>query len=648
MSVWQSHTSEDGRVYYYNTRTSESSWEKPEELLTPLERALAASKWKEYTAEGGSKYWYHEDTQESVWEIPDEIRDIIAANPDLEGDAPNEASSTTTSAAPTSTQHASYENTRDAFKYTSKSIIAPGKLPDYESPEDAVNAFKDMLRERKIDGEQHTWPSAMKLLIQDPRYWAIPMPLERKRVFDEYSKEARAERAKKRHQAREEQLKAMTMALAQYSNIKYYTRWRTVKDSILSEDPVFRSVVEGGDENDVKLCHYAFNLYRQKLREAYEANQARERKAAITKLGTLLNTLDISATSAQWLDTFNLLKNTPKFADDPRLSAMPRRDILIAYEEYIRTEEKRQNEQVQKIKKLQRRKERKVREEFAALLQELHQQGQIKASTKWMNIRQVFENDKRYIEICGQPGSTPLELFWDIVEEEGRKLKLQREQVIDLITAKRFTVDDNTPFDSFAQFVRTTMAETHKDAAAADSISQSNLETIFVDIKLSEARKREEDRQADKRRIQRAQDNLRGVISDLEDPRVGLNDKWEDVKPRISHTEEYARLEKEDLRREAFDKFIRRLQEWEKDRERRRKMAGPGPGPGRLPDSLPPPHMGVPGQLGPGIPPPGGAPIPAGGAPGRYQLPRGYPPVPPPPQPYYRGGYDPHQPFLKY
>ncbi len=32
---WTEHTAPDGRKYYYNSRTKQSSWEKPAELMKP-------------------------------------------------------------------------------------------------------------------------------------------------------------------------------------------------------------------------------------------------------------------------------------------------------------------------------------------------------------------------------------------------------------------------------------------------------------------------------------------------------------------------------------------------------------------------------------------------------------------------------------
>jgi len=36
-SVWTEHKSLDGKTYYYNTETKQSTWEKPDELKSPAE-----------------------------------------------------------------------------------------------------------------------------------------------------------------------------------------------------------------------------------------------------------------------------------------------------------------------------------------------------------------------------------------------------------------------------------------------------------------------------------------------------------------------------------------------------------------------------------------------------------------------------------
>lgn len=73
-SDWQEHTSADGRRYYYNKRTKQSSWEKPPDLMTPIEKADASTVWKEYTSAEGRKYYFNKITKESKWTIPEELK----------------------------------------------------------------------------------------------------------------------------------------------------------------------------------------------------------------------------------------------------------------------------------------------------------------------------------------------------------------------------------------------------------------------------------------------------------------------------------------------------------------------------------------------------------------------------------------------
>ncbi|XP_030488626.2 pre-mRNA-processing protein 40A isoform X1 [Cannabis sativa] len=78
-SEWLEHTSPDGRKYYYNRRTKLSSWEKPVDLMTPIERADASTNWKEFTSPDGKKlvhswYYYNKVTKESKWVMPEELK----------------------------------------------------------------------------------------------------------------------------------------------------------------------------------------------------------------------------------------------------------------------------------------------------------------------------------------------------------------------------------------------------------------------------------------------------------------------------------------------------------------------------------------------------------------------------------------------
>ncbi|PIO69515.1 WW domain protein, partial [Teladorsagia circumcincta] len=80
---WTKHETADGRVYYYNKVTKESSWNKPDELKTPQERQAIVLKrstptatsangiWKEYKTSEGRAYYYNTITKETTWTKPE-------------------------------------------------------------------------------------------------------------------------------------------------------------------------------------------------------------------------------------------------------------------------------------------------------------------------------------------------------------------------------------------------------------------------------------------------------------------------------------------------------------------------------------------------------------------------------------------------
>ncbi|KAM6268716.1 pre-mRNA-processing factor 40 homolog A isoform 1-T1 [Porphyrio hochstetteri] len=97
-STWTEHKSPDGRTYYYNTETKQSTWEKPDDLKTPAEQLLSKCPWKEYKSDSGKPYYYNSQTKESRWAKPKELEDLEAMIKAEENSTKPEESTTTTSA----------------------------------------------------------------------------------------------------------------------------------------------------------------------------------------------------------------------------------------------------------------------------------------------------------------------------------------------------------------------------------------------------------------------------------------------------------------------------------------------------------------------------------------------------------------------
>ena len=72
-------------------------------------------------------------------------------------------------------------------------------------------------------------------------------------------------------------------------------------------------------------------------------------------------------------------------------------------------------------------------------MQELVKDGIIIEGTKWKEIFPLFKDDERFLNMLGQPGSTPLELFWDVLEQLDTDFRLKRDYVLDVLEVYIFS-----------------------------------------------------------------------------------------------------------------------------------------------------------------------------------------------------------------
>ncbi|XP_053163390.1 WW domain-binding protein 4 isoform X3 [Hemicordylus capensis] len=68
---WVHGFSPEGYIYYYNTLSGESQWEKPEEFQDNPQESQMAAQWIEGESEDGRTYYYNTKTGVSTWERPD-------------------------------------------------------------------------------------------------------------------------------------------------------------------------------------------------------------------------------------------------------------------------------------------------------------------------------------------------------------------------------------------------------------------------------------------------------------------------------------------------------------------------------------------------------------------------------------------------
>lgn len=430
--------------------------------------------------------------------------------------------------------------------------------PEYQTFEEAESAFIKLLRKSNVQPDW-TWDQTMRATIKDPQYRALKDPKDRKAAFEKYAVEVRMQ---EKDRAKERLAKLRTdfgTMLKSHPEIKHYTRWKTARP-IIEGETIFRST------NDDTERRQLFEEYIIELRKSNIEREAVTRKSAMDELVGLLKSLDLEPYT-RWSEAQEVIESNETFKADDKFKTLSKSDILTAFENHIKSLERTFNDERQREKNSKQRRERQNRDRYLDLLEELKSTGKIKAGAKWMDVLPEVKEDPRYVAMLGQTGSTPLDLFWDMVEEEERTVRPIRNDVYDVLEDKRYEINPNTTLQEFLEVMST-------DRRTAPVASET-LELIFNRLLEKVIRRNEDDRHASERQQRRLIDGLRSKIKHLDKPPVTSSTTWESIRPHISHFEEFKALENDELRRQAFDKVLRRLKEKEDDMENDRRSGKP-------------------------------------------------------------------------
>lgn len=283
----------------------------------------------------------------------------------------------------------------------------------------------------------------MKATIKEPHYRALKDPKDRKAAFEKYAVEVRQQ---EREKAKERLAKLRTdfgTMLRSHPEIKHYSRWRTVRP-IIERETIFRST----DSEDERK--QLFEEYIVELKKTHVENEASQRKYAMSEIINVLRSLDLEPYT-RWSEAQALIQSDERVQNDESFRTLSKSDVLTAFENHIKSLERTFNDARQQQKASKARHERRNRDQFRDLLQQLRLKGKIKAGTKWMAILPEMENDPRYVGMLGQAGSTPLDLFWDILEEEERALRGRRNDVYDVLEVSHDPFVSKSSTDLFSR-----------------------------------------------------------------------------------------------------------------------------------------------------------------------------------------------------
>ncbi|XP_030052709.1 pre-mRNA-processing factor 40 homolog B isoform X1 [Microcaecilia unicolor] len=511
-ALWTEHKAPDGRIYYYNSDTKQSTWEKPDELKSKAELLFSQCPWKEYKSDTGKSYYYNSQTKESRWTKPKDLEELEALTKQEEEagkqhDTPSAASSPIPSSATTTDTDITPTEDRELVSLQS-TVMAPTEIIDTAIPqedvvvqqeeitsssdagkkeeeeeeeeekmepikksynwstkEEAKQAFKQLLKDKLVVWIKYPcWIgrvkadklSAVSFNEQEILPYISTMPPSRQSsALPKLSEKKQAFNAYKSQREKEEKEEARLKAKEAKEKLQRYLE----QHEKMTSTTRYRKAEQMFGECEVwsvvpdrdRKEIYDDVLFFLAKKEKEQAKQLR--KHNIQALKNILDNMSNVSFQTTWSEAQQYLMDNPTFAEDEDLQNMDKEDALICFEEHIRVLEKEEEEEKEKTRVREKRQERKNRESFQAFLDELHETGQLHSMSTWMELYPSVSTDTRFANMLGQPGSTPLDLFKFYVEDLKARFHDEKKIVKDILKDRSFSVEVNTTFEDFAHII---------------------------------------------------------------------------------------------------------------------------------------------------------------------------------------------------
>ncbi|XP_075685405.1 pre-mRNA-processing factor 40 homolog A isoform X2 [Rhinoderma darwinii] len=614
-STWTEHKSPDGRIYYYNIESKQSTWEKPDDMKSPVEQMLSKCPWKEFKSDSGKPYYYNSLTKESRWAKPKELEDLEAmikaeesgSVQDLSAAAPVMPLQTTQAAEVVSTTTpvliaAEPELAMSMPTPTTPAIDTENMVNDFV--EDQAHSVSSSIQEKDQEvsssivveelSKQEVLPDSA--LVEEPEEEKVPKKTytwntkeEAKQAFKELLKEKRVPSNASWEQAMKMIINDPRYSLFLYSALaklsekkQAFNAYKVQTEKEEKEEArlkykeakeAYQRFLENHDRmtstTRYKKAEQMFteldvwNAISERDRlEIYEdvlfylAKKEKEQAKQLRKRNweALKNILDNMANvtySTTWSEAQQYLMDNPTFAEDEELQNMDKEDALICFEEHIRALEKEEEEEKQKTLLRERRRQRKNRESFQIFLDELHEHGQLHSMSSWMELYPTVSSDIRFANMLGQPGSTALDLFKFYVEGLKARYHDEKKIIKDILRDKGFVVELRTTFEDFVMVISSTKRATTLDAGNIKLAFNSLLEK-------AEAREREREKE-EARKMKRKESAFKSMLKQAAPP-IEVDSAWEEVRERFIKEPAFEDITLESERKRIYKDFVHALE----------------------------------------------------------------------------------------
>ena len=296
--------------------------------------------------------------------------------------------------------------------------------------EELYQKFKEKLKNLGIT-VTWKWEDVSRILFNEPEWKAIRTFSEKRNLFNEYINELKNKEREEIYLKREKNKSKFRQLLSEDNTINSDSTYTEVM-SRLSYDERWRSVDEKERED---IFEDYIDLIYKKEEEEWKKEREVKKKLFLEKLKFKKIKID------------TLWKNICiEFKDDPVFASMEKIDRIQAFADYITTleaEEKKEKKEKEKYQGYLNR------EKFRELLQISVEEKKLNIDTKWNEFVYEIKDREEYLNMLGQEGSTPLELFQDKKNELKKDYKKVKKIFKEIITKNKIEIKYQTSFEEF-------------------------------------------------------------------------------------------------------------------------------------------------------------------------------------------------------
>ncbi|KAJ3025423.1 UNVERIFIED_CONTAM: hypothetical protein HDU68_007136 [Siphonaria sp. JEL0065] len=395
----------------------------------------------------------------------------------------------------------------------------------------------------------------MRQVINNPMYRCLKTLTERKQAFQNYVEEKKARIKKEKEDKLTYERDSFAVLLGSLgADLNIMLRYKKMTE-VFASDPVFLSI---DAERRVELFEEFMSEFRKKDAEDKRAL----RKENVERFKHILKTTTTITATTTWAEAQNLWASHPDFLPPSPNSVNPLHsmeaiDILVTFEDHMKQLETVFFQEFDQVKNAERRRERQLRDEYRNLLDRLVKEGVIHVNSKWKEVYPFVADEACFDEMLGQPGSNPLELFWDVLVNLEDKYLAVRKEALDAVWASGINVTIQTSFVDFEHEFR--------NYNRTGKFDQNTLKQVFDELMTRAISKHKDDDRRKERKTRKRLDAFKSLLKHLS-PRLTSSATWDKVRTFVKGEEEYTDLD-EDQRVHVFEKYIKKLKAREEERE---------------------------------------------------------------------------------